>query len=155
MTTLVVLSDSHYRGAVRKMEPLFAENNYIIHLGDGSGEMRSVLDEYPEKVRVCRGNCDPFFGEEEFVLEMEGVSLFCCHGHKYGVKHDLSRLAERAKELKCEAALYGHTHIADIRDVGGVLCINPGALGAYADASYCYLVLHKGKITPTIVPFQG
>lgn len=154
MKTIVVLSDSHYRGAVRKLEPLFQENDYIVHLGDGSGEMRSVLDEYPDKVRVCRGNCDAFFGEDEFVLDLEGVSLFCCHGHRYGVKQGLSRLAERAKELGCGAALYGHTHIADIRDEGGVLCINPGALGAYADASYCYLVHHKGKMTPTIVPFN-
>ena len=109
MKTIVVLSDSHYRGAVRKLGPLFQENDYIVHLGDGSGEMRSVLDEYPDKVRVC-----------------------------VAVK-----------------SAYGHTHIADIRDEGGVLCINPGALGAYADASYCYLVLHKGKMTPTIVPFHG
>ena len=114
MKTVVVLSDSHYRGAVRKLEGLFAENDYILHLGDGSGEMRSVLDEYPDKVRVCRGNCDAFFGEDEFVFEAEGVSLFCCHGHKYGVKHDLTRLAARAKELGCEGALYGHTHIACI-----------------------------------------
>lgn len=154
MKTLVVLSDSHYRGAVRKLEGLFAENDYVLHLGDGSGEMRSVLDEYPDKVRVCRGNCDAFFGEDEFVFEAEGVSLFCCHGHKYGVKRDLTRLAARAKELGCEGALYGHTHIASIEEVDGVLCINPGALGAYAEASYCYLVLHKGKMTPTIVPFN-
>ena len=35
MKTIVVLSDSHYRGVVRKLEPLFQENDYIVHLGDG------------------------------------------------------------------------------------------------------------------------
>ena len=72
MKTVVVLSDSHYRGAVRKLEPLFAENDFILHLGDGSGEMRPVLDEYPDKVRVCRGNCDAFSGKMNSSLRRRG-----------------------------------------------------------------------------------
>lgn len=152
MKTVVVLSDSHgKRRAVEKLLPLFAENDLIVHLGDGSADMREIFDTYPEKVYVCRGNCDVSYGGEEFVIEAEGLKLFCCHGHRYGVKSGLSRLAARAKELGCDIALYGHTHRAGIETVDGVLCINPGALSACCDASYCYLVLHCGKATPTIV----
>lgn len=152
MKTFLVLSDSHgKRRGLEKLMPLFGENDFIVHLGDGSADMRDVLRAFPEKVYLCRGNCDFSFGEEEYVIREEGVSLLCCHGHKYGVKSGLSRLARRAKELGCEVALYGHTHRAAIEETDGVLCVNPGALGDYTEPSYCYLVLHNGKATPTIV----
>ena len=114
--------------------------------------MRDCCRAFPEKTFVLSGNCEPVLEKAEFVLEQEGVRIFCSHGHRYGVKGDLTRLALRAKERGCTVALYGHTHRADIREVEGVLCINPGAIGSYTDPSYCYLVLHEGKVTPTIVP---
>lgn len=96
MKTFVVLSDSHgRRGAIEKLRPLFAENDYIVHLGDGSGDVRGTSGEYPEKTYVLRGNCDFAYGEEECVIEAEGVRLFCCHGHRYGVKSGLQRLVAR------------------------------------------------------------
>ena len=153
MKTFVVLSDSHgrYRRRLQEMGQLFSENDFIVHLGDGSADMREIFDTYPEKTYICRGNCDFSYGAEEFTLEAEGLKIFCCHGHRYGVKSGLLRLAARAKELGCDVALYGHTHRADTETVDGVLCINPGAFGSYSDPSYCYLVLHKGKATPTTV----
>ncbi|MDE6058540.1 MAG: metallophosphoesterase [Clostridia bacterium] len=152
MKTFVILSDSHGRKrAVEKLRPLFAENDYIIHLGDGSFDLRETFSEYPDKTYIIKGNCDAAYGEDECVIEAEGISLFCCHGHRYGVKTGLTRLAARAKELGCEVALYGHTHRAEVQEVDGVLCINPGSAGSYSDPSYCYLVLHDKKITPTLV----
>ena len=155
MKTFVVLSDSHGRmNVAEKFRALFAENDYIVHLGDGSTDMRPAFGEYPEKTYLCKGNCDFSYGEDELIIQTEGVSVFCCHGHKYGVKGGLSRLAARAKEQGCEIALYGHTHIAAAEEVDGVLCINPGAAGAFSGGSYCYLVLHNGKATHTIVPIK-
>lgn len=155
MKTFVVISDSHgRRGTVERLRGLFAENDYIVHLGDGAADMRAVTEEFPEKTYVLQGNCDLFFAMQECVLTAEGVSVLCCHGHRYGVKAGLERLARHAKELDCEVALYGHTHAASIDTVDGVLCINPGALGSYSDPSYCYLVIHEKKVTPTIVPLS-
>lgn len=152
MKTFVVLSDSHGRYKnVQKLAPLFAENDFVVHLGDGSSDMRPYTAQEPDKFYVMKGNCDFSCGQEECVIEAEGLSVFCCHGHRYGVKRGIEGLAARAKELGCAVALYGHTHRAEISTVDGVLCINPGALGSYADPSYCYLVLHKGKATPTLV----
>ncbi len=153
MKTFVIFSDSHMRmGAIEKLSPLFEENDYIIYLGDGSSEMRRFAGIYPQKTYVMKGNCDFSYGEAERVIEAEGVKIFCCHGHRYGVKYGLEELAARAKELGCAVALYGHTHIADVTTVDGVLCVNPGALGDYASPSYCYMAVHQGKATPTIVP---
>lgn len=152
MKTFLILSDSHgRRKAIEKIAPLAAENDYIVHLGDGAGDIRELMKEYPEKTYSLKGNCDSCGGQEECVIEAEGLSVFCCHGHRYGVKSGLARLAARAKELGCEIALYGHTHRAIVEEVGGVLCINPGSAGSYTDPSYCYLVLHNKKPTATLV----
>ena len=35
--------------------------------------------------------------------------------------------------------------------VDGVLCVNPGSIGDYAEPSYCYMVVHGGKVTAAIV----
>ena len=153
MKTFVVLSDSHGRKKnVEKLLALFAENDLVVNLGDGSADVRDFGRENPEKVYIMKGNCDFSYGLDEAVIEAEQVRIFCCHGHKYGVKSGLGRLAARAKELDCSVALYGHTHRADISEVGGVLCVNPGAAGDYTSPSYCYLVVHGAKVTPTVVP---
>ncbi len=157
MKTFVILSDTHGRRRnVEKVLHILAENDCIVHLGDGSGDLREFSRTHPEKdVIVLKGNCDFSYGMEEYVIEAEGVRMLCCHGHKYGVKSGLARLAARAKEQGCTVALYGHTHRAAVEEEDGVQCINPGSLGSYADPSYCYLVVHKGKVTATVVPVNA
>ena len=152
MKTFVIVSDSHgHVKTLEKLYPLFAENDFIVHLGDGRGDILSASRAYPEKVYSVKGNCDWTVGEEEGIIEAEGVSVFYCHGHKYGVKSGLDRLAMRAKEKGCEVALYGHTHVASVQEVDGVLCINPGAIASFTQPSYCYMVIHNGKVTATVV----
>ncbi len=155
MKTLLIVSDTH--GSKRGLEtlaPLLAENDYLVHLGDGVGDVRELTAEYPDKVELCAGNCD-FFSPlpQEGVLEVESTRIFYCHGHKYGVKRDLYALAQAAKAKDCTVALYGHTHIARVDEIDGVTLINPGTFRAPVEkgGSYCYLVVHKKQATPTIV----
>jgi putative phosphoesterase len=155
MKKLIVISDSHGNAKeVSALLPLVVENDYLIHLGDGVGDIRELRDAYPDKVYFCAGNCD-FYAQypAEGILEADGARIFYCHGHKYGVKQELLTLALTAKERGCDIALYGHTHEAKITELEGVTLINPGTL-RYAvgkGGSYCYLVIHKGKATPVIV----
>ena len=44
----------------------------VIHLGDGSSDIRDFAREYPEKAIVIKGNCDFSYGMEEYVLEAGG-----------------------------------------------------------------------------------
>ena len=155
MKKCIVMSDTHgsLKG-IEKLKSLFGENDYIIHLGDGAGDLKDVFSQYPDKVYLCKGNCD-FVSvyPDEVVLEIEQTRILCCHGHQYGVKTLLGVLAREAKQRGCDVALYGHTHRADICEMDGVTLINPGSLRYAADAggSYCYLVVHKDKVTPVIV----
>ena len=155
MKKLIIISDSH--GNVKGVDdllPLVAENDYLIHLGDGVTDIRELRDAYPNKVYFCAGNCDVYSQyPTEGVLEVGGVRIFYCHGHQYGVKQDLLTLALATKSRGCDVALYGHTHEANIKQYDGVTLINPGTLryGVGKGGSYCYLVIHQGKITPVIV----
>ncbi len=149
MKTITVISDTHgNRADVRKLDGVFAESNYIIHLGDVSGDGAAIYSAYPEKTVVINGNCDPAkFGEDEVVLEIEGIKIFATHGHLYSVKSGRARLAQRANELGCRIALYGHTHRADESELEGVTLINPGAMSRYFNKSYSYVVINGGKFT--------
>ncbi len=155
MKKLVILSDTHgNRKGVDKLASIFAENDYIIHLGDGAGDMREAGRLYPDKLYRCAGNCD-FFSPlpEDGILEVERLRIFYCHGHRYGVKRDLNALAQAAKSRGCDIALYGHTHVANICKIEGVTLINPGTLSLSTErgGSYCYLVVHKDEANPVLV----
>lgn len=97
MKTMIIFSDTHgHREGIERLMPLFSENDYVIHLGDGAGDMREVVNAFPEKVFVCQGNCDFVPALSEGELEVEGVKIFFCHGHRYRVKSELSSLAGRS-----------------------------------------------------------
>ena len=153
MNKIVVVSDSHgNRRALDSLDPIFAESDCIIHLGDTSSDGGYIRSKYPEKTVVINGNCDVFsVGESEKVINIEGVNIFACHGHMYSVKSTLTRLAARAKELDCKLALYGHTHSAKESEIDGVTLLNPGTLSRYSDKSYLYLVINGDKFTQKIV----
>ena len=155
MKKLVIISDSHGNiKAVDSMRSLFAENDYIIHLGDGAADIRPIASESPEKTYFCAGNCD-FFASypTEGEIFVEKLKIFYCHGHKYGVKSGLTALAREAKRRGADIALYGHTHNALITEEEGVTLINPGSLrrAVGEGGSYCYLVINGDKATPVIV----
>ena len=104
MKKILVISDTHgSRKGIEKLMPLIAENDYILHLGDGAGDMREVMGLYPDKVYLCAGNCD-FFSPlpDEGILEVEYLKILYCHGHKYGVKRGLNALCQAAKEKGCD-----------------------------------------------------
>lgn len=155
MKRIIVISDTHGNArALDKLRPLIEENDFIIHLGDGANEARKLIADYPTKTYACQGNCDMFSPlETEGELQVEKLSVFYCHGHKYSVKSTLLNLAHEAKKRDCQIALYGHTHTARIDEIDGVTLINPGSLRMPAGegGSYCYLVIAGDKATPVIV----
>ena len=155
MKKLIIISDTHgSRKGIEKILPLIAETDYVIHLGDGVGDMREVTELYPDKVYRCSGNCD-FFSmiPDEGIIEVEWLKIMYCHGHKYGVKNHLYTLAREAKARGCDVVLYGHTHQALITEIDGITLINPGSFRypAGEGGSYCYLVVEKDKPTAVIV----
>ena len=153
MKTAVIISDTH--GNMPKITSLygiFEECDYIVHLGDTSGDGARIKKDFPGKAILINGNCDPVkLGENETILSIENVRIFATHGHLYSAKTTLTKLYMRGKEENCGLILYGHTHRAREEEIDGVTLINPGNLSRYSQNSYCYLVISGDKITSKIV----
>ena len=137
---------------ITQLYGIFKECDYIIHLGDTSGDGARIKKEFGDKVILVNGNCDPVhLGENEVVLNMESVNILATHGHLYSAKTTLTKLYMRGNEENCQIVLYGHTHRAREDEIEGVTLINPGNLSRYSQNSYCYLVINGTKFTSKIV----
>lgn len=135
---------------MKKAAALHPDAKMIIFLGDGLRDADVLFDEYRHIPHVgVKGNCDfssTFGGEsylEEQTVDVEGVRIFCCHGHKYGVKSSELRLWMRAKEKEVDVALFGHTHTPFERCFEGVRLFNPGSIGA---GSFGVLHIENGAV---------
>ena len=147
---LLILSDSH--GYIFYLEEILKRErgaDMIIHLGDGGDDMMT-MNEYTQgkMTYVCKGNCDSsvYNFPETVITEAEGVKIFACHGHRYGVKFGLQNLYYAAKEQGAKLCLFGHTHepYSDFEE--DFFMVNPGpAAGGY----YAVAELKNGTVKTT------
>jgi len=124
---IAVFSDTHgLLQGVQRARSLAGEVDVLIHLGDHATDAPAIAEAFGVPHYAVGGNCD--YGLDapaERVLEFEDVRLFCTHGHRY---RDLYRLSLQAEQERCQAALFGHTHIPLLQAHGALLLINPGSL---------------------------
>ena len=138
---ILVLSDSH--SALRFMRECIdaIKPERLIHLGDYYDDACTISEEYPNIPMVqVPGNCDryrcPPFVQEILIQKFDGVNFYLTHGHRHMVKQRLDMLIRDAGKCKAAAALYGHTHIADIhQEDDGLWVINPGSCGYYGGSA--------------------
>jgi putative phosphoesterase len=128
---VLIFSDSHGEtenmiSAARIYAPELA-----IFLGDGLRDFESFCRRFPRlPTESVRGNCDYLSqSPEQRELQLGDLRLLLCHGHRYGVKRDLSLLSRKARSLSADIALFGHTHVACHLQEAGLLLFNPGSVG--------------------------
>jgi hypothetical protein len=143
---LLVLSDSHgwltaMREAVRREQP-----DRIVHLGDYSADAQDLHDEFPDiPLSQVPGNCDGRTTlPDELVLEVDGVRVFCCHGHRFGVKSSYYRAMLAAREADAQVLLFGHTHRQYCEDYDGLWMLNPGSCGRGQKLNYGIVMVENG-----------
>ncbi len=153
MTRLGVMADSHRaRRNIQKALEQMEDCPLILHLGDHDSDM-DAFDLSPGRLISVPGNCDPLSFEPQLQLfERDGVRVMMTHGHAYGVKYGLTRLALKAREKGACLALFGHSHAQTAEDDGEVLCLNPGAL---CNGCYAIVTLDAGKITYELKKLDG
>ena len=149
---LLVLSDSHGRvGMLEKAYETHPDADMIVFLGDGLRDVSRAFTGCEKTVVCVRGNCDGITFDssfaahalEETILDLEGVRVLCCHGHRYGVKSGLSTIAEYADSKDIQLVLYGHTHTPAQTRCGGVVLFNPGRAST---GSYGIVYLKDGAV---------
>ena len=126
-----VFSDTHGNTA-RMVEAVRRERpDCLIHLGDYERDADILRREFPDLplYQVC-GNCDMRAASPlTLVVELGPVRAFLTHGHTYSVRWGTDRLVYAAMEAGAQIALYGHTHVPDYQQFGGVQVLNPGTAG--------------------------
>lgn len=153
---LVVISDSHGSGQIvdriirrEKLAEIF------VFLGDKTADIEDFTYEYTDKkFYIVSGNCD-FMPEYPYTatINAEKIKIFACHGHTLGVKGGLGNLCLAARQAECQIALYGHTHIPNIKYVDGLYIVNPGSCARSREGgnSYAVIDIRENGILPTIV----
>lgn len=130
---VLVLSDSH--GNYYKLRDAILQQptaRAVVLLGDGEKEMNDIEDEFCSDnlkfYRVC-GNCDWASRQPASRIEIFGGKRFyCTHGFVENVKYGYEDLKLKARDVKADVALFGHTHTqySDYED--GLYIFNPGSI---------------------------
>jgi len=150
-----VVSDSHgdcghLEQALMKLEA-GGKIDALIHCGDGGHDAKYLTGNILQTV-IVRGNCDgwssPF--QEEMLLNIGKAKFLVTHGHRYGVKRDLSILAEAAASKGAQVACFGHTHVPYCQWQNGVLLVNPGAC-VYAGRCALIIVDDRGDVSAQLL----
>ena len=148
---ILVLSDSHaglsfMRRCVEKTKP-----DAIVHLGDYFDDSQVLAGEYLHiPIHAVPGNCDKYRllrpMPEILCYEVCGVRLFMTHGHRHNVKITTGLLIADGVRNNADAVLYGHTHVADCRQLpDGMWVLNPGSCGSFG-GSAGIIETQQGKI---------
>ena len=148
---ILVLSDSHsamrfMRSCVDAIKP-----QAIVHLGDYYDDAQMLGELYPHiALHHVPGNCDryrcPPWVQPTLCYDVCGVRLYMTHGHKQGVKTNTAMLEAEARAMHAQAALYGHTHVAECRRTeDGMYILNPGSAG-YGGGSAGLIEAENGSI---------
>ncbi|WP_446897677.1 metallophosphoesterase [Clostridium sp. LBM24168] len=149
-----VISDTHrYIAVIKKAIEAFYNPDLVIHLGDNVQDVNIIEKLYRGKIINVSGNCDFSVSvPSERVEIIEGKRFFITHGHRYDVKHGISRLKYKAMELDADVVLFGHTHISKIAYDDGIWFINPGSPYLSRDGvnSVAVIDVKNGMIIPSI-----
>ena len=146
---ILIISDSHRHSeyvkvAIDKSGPF----DMLIHLGD--------IEEDPARIRewagcpcyFVRGNCD-YDNKLQMchIINLPPHRIFAVHGHRYSIREDTLRLEYAAKEVGCDIALFGHTHVPYIFEAPDIKIVNPGscALPRQYDRKKTYVVLEQDE----------
>lgn len=150
---ILVTSDSHgnYPLLFRVCDAA-APLDAVIHLGDGGDDADPLGRAADLEVIRVAGNCDHSPSvPRELLWDCQGERFLLTHGDAYGVKGGLSRLEQRALHLGARVVLYGHSHLADITTLSGILFVNPGTLMKRAGSTtYATLEVDSNGITPLL-----
>ena len=133
---ILVLSDSHaglsfMRMCIRRVRP-----DAMVHLGDYFDDGAAMAEEFPHiPIHQVPGNCDKYrsvrYHPESLCYAVCGVRLYMTHGHNEHVKSGLWGLIKNATAACAQAAVYGHTHVADChQEDNGLWVLNPGSCGS-------------------------
>lgn len=134
---IILLGDLYYHGP---RNDLTQEYNPM--------KVAGVLNDFTEKLRTVRGNCDAevdemisdFKFEQDIRMIVNGKKVFFTHGHYYNM--------ENLPEDKIDIMFYGHYHTGFIKEENGIIFANPGSISLPKNnTEHSYIIFDEDKIT--------
>lgn len=93
-----------------------------------------VTPEDVEVIKVAGNNDWPGTNLPDYeTLDIAGHTILLTHGHIFGVNFGRQKLAQAAKDVGADIAVYGHTHVAENTVIDGVMILNPGSIARPRD----------------------
>lgn len=121
---IVVVSDSHgWNQILHDIVAAHPDAACFLHCGD----LQDNPDNYPQ-YRIVKGNMDRNIEVTEDVVEIGAYRIYMTHSNQCNYFNRSYQLADRAKELDCQIAVYGHTHIPKMECIEGTYVFNPGSV---------------------------
>lgn len=145
---ILLVSDSHGNvDFIKENIDRIGKIDRVFHLGDYARDVEKIKDILDLPIDLIKGNNDLFDPhEEEKLIHLEGVTIFLTHGHKYGVYKGTDRLYYKGLEVGADLVLYGHTHLYNYDDRGGMKILNPGSISLPRDGKKSMVILDiEGK----------
>jgi uncharacterized protein len=158
-TRVAVIADTHLpRGArvlPRECLDELARADLVLHAGDVTAAPVLELLRELAPVEAVHGNMD----DPELRATLPEQLVVDVGGSRIGMLHIPGPAAGRAERLTerfrgCDAVVYGHTHMPEVRQHGSVWILNPGSPTERRRApnrSLLTLEIAAGAITPTLV----
>ncbi|WP_244835184.1 metallophosphoesterase [Clostridium sp. BJN0001] len=129
---IAVVSDTHRnQNYINKAKEIIIKKNtdILIHLGDNIEDFNIMNNGFKGEGYCVSGNCDfSSIYPKEDVLEINGKKIFFTHGDIYGVKRGLDSIYIKAKSIKADIVLFGHTHEPLKKEINNILLLNPGSI---------------------------
>ncbi|MBC7101068.1 metallophosphoesterase [Methanothermobacter tenebrarum] len=154
-----VVSDTHVPDRVSvipdKVFEVFSSVDMILHAGDlTSLDVKDELNNLAP-MKCVQGNMDRYYGLElprDEILKVDGLSIGLNHGEVYP-RGDTQQLKYIALEMNVDVLISGHTHQPFIKEVDGILLLNPGSptVPRLAYPTVMLVEIYDGKIETEIV----
>ena len=134
---IILLGDLYYHGP---RNDLTQEYNPM--------KVAGVLNDFADKLRAVRGNCDAevdemisdFKLEPQIQIHVNGKNVFFSHGHVY----DMDNVPDKSIEIM----FYGHYHTGFIKEVNGIIFANPGSISLPKNnTEHSYIIFDEENIT--------
>lgn len=157
---ILVISDSHNYVLDSQIDVIKKHGsfNMLIHCGDKYRDAKKFANKLNiKKIVQVLGNCDNSSDKPATVIEdIEGKKLLITHGHLHNVKSNLDELIMHAKEIKADAAIYGHTHCAQNEIIDNILIFNPGSsiMPKCGKESFGILDIKQDEINSEIISLE-
>ncbi len=154
-----VIADTHVpdRSPIipEKVFDVFSDVEMILHAGDlTSLDVKDDLGDLAP-LECVQGNMDRYYGVDlprEDVLEIGGFRIGLNHGEVYP-RGDTQQLKYIGLEMGVDVLITGHTHQPFIREVKGMLLLNPGSptVPRLADPSVMLINVEDGNLESEII----